>query len=39
MKGSKNDQNKQKNSICEKYTLANLKKFLILMDPTDLLNL
>jgi hypothetical protein len=31
MKRSENDQNKQKNSIYEKCTLANLKKFIILM--------
>ncbi|HEX2406067.1 MAG TPA: hypothetical protein VHJ38_02570 [Nitrososphaeraceae archaeon] len=37
MKRSENDQNKQKNSIYEKYILANLKKYYNIDDHTDLL--
>ena len=37
MERSEHDQNKQKNSIYEKYTIENLKKYYNIDDHTDLL--
>ena len=37
MERSEHDQNKQKNSIYEKYTIENLKRYYNIDDHTDLL--